>query len=79
MIFNKALFEEFMHIITALIQGYDILHVKDESEIPELNIYQCGTCEMHSLQEAHEIAQKVLENGVGIMDNEALKLDISKL
>ncbi len=58
---------------------HDILHVKDESEIPELNIYQCGTCEMHSLQEAHEIAQKVLENGVGIMDNEALKLDISKL
>ena len=79
LIFNKALFEEFMHIITALIQGYDILHVKDESEIPELNIYQCGTCEMHSLQEAHEIAQKVLENGVGIMDNEALKLDLSKL
>ena len=28
LIFNKALFEEFMRIITALIQGYDVLHVK---------------------------------------------------
>ena len=28
LIFNKALFEEFMRIITALIQGYDALHVK---------------------------------------------------
>lgn len=36
----------------------DILNVSDQSQIPELNIYQCGTCAMHSLDEAKEIAQK---------------------
>lgn len=30
----------------------DILNVSDQSQIPELNIYQCGTCAMHSLDEA---------------------------
>lgn len=57
----------------------DILHVKSEADIPELNIYQCGTCKMHSLQDAHEIAQNILKSGIGVMDNEALKLDTSKL
>ncbi|EIO4172478.1 S-ribosylhomocysteine lyase, partial [Campylobacter coli] len=40
----------------------DILNVSDQSQIPELNIYQCGTCAMHSLNEAKEIAQKVLNS-----------------
>ncbi len=53
----------------------DILKVESESDIPELNIYQCGTCAMHSLEEAKEIATKILERGVGVMDNEELKLD----
>jgi S-ribosylhomocysteine lyase len=53
----------------------DILKVKSESDIPELNIYQCGTCAMHSLEEAKEIAKKVLDRGIGVMDNEELKLD----
>ena len=57
----------------------DVLHVKSESEIPELNAYQCGTFKMHSLDEAHAIASSVLSQGVGVMDNEALKLDTSKL
>jgi len=57
----------------------DILHVKSEADIPELNIYQCGTCEMHSLSDAHAIAQTILNSGIGVMDNEALKLDTSKL
>lgn len=57
----------------------DILHVKSEAEIPELNIYQCGTCKMHSLEDAHAIAQTVLQSGIGIMNNEELKLDTSKL
>ncbi|EDP6630615.1 S-ribosylhomocysteine lyase, partial [Campylobacter jejuni] len=26
----------------------DVLSVSDQSKIPELNIYQCGTCAMHS-------------------------------
>jgi len=53
----------------------DILKVESERDIPELNIYQCGTCAMHSLEEAKEIATKILERGVGVMDNEELKLD----
>ncbi|MBP6325365.1 MAG: S-ribosylhomocysteine lyase [Sulfurospirillum sp.] len=57
----------------------DVLHVKSESEIPELNAYQCGTFKMHSLDEAHAIASSVLSQGIGVMDNEALKLDTSKL
>jgi S-ribosylhomocysteine lyase len=57
----------------------DILHVKSEADIPELNIYQCGTCQMHSLSDAHAIAQTILNSGIGVMDNEALKLDTSEL
>ncbi|MDL0088977.1 S-ribosylhomocysteine lyase [Campylobacter gastrosuis] len=57
----------------------DILNVKNESEIPELNEYQCGTYKMHSLNEAHEIASNVLKKGIGIMDNEKIKLDLKKV
>ncbi len=58
---------------------HDVLHVKSQNDIPELNIYQCGTCVMHSLEEAQSIAKNILDSGIGEMDNEALKLDISKL
>ncbi|TLD86796.1 S-ribosylhomocysteine lyase [Helicobacter sp. MIT 05-5294] len=51
----------------------DILKV---SEIPEANSLQCGTYKMHSLQEAQEIAKNTLAKGIGIMDNESLKLDV---
>ena len=51
----------------------DILEV---SEIPEANELQCCTYKMHSLQAAKEIAQDTLNKGIGIMDNEALKLDL---
>jgi len=54
----------------------DILTLKSEEEIPELNIYQCGTACMHSLKEAQEIARTVLDQGISIMDNEALKLQL---
>ncbi len=57
----------------------DVLAVASQKDIPELNVYQCGTYKMHSLDEAKEIAQKVLDRGIGIMDNEALKLDMSKV
>ncbi|EIQ6974856.1 S-ribosylhomocysteine lyase [Campylobacter coli] len=53
----------------------DILNVSDQNKIPELNIYQCGTCAMHSLNEAKEIAQKVLNSTIGVMNNEELKLE----
>ncbi len=57
----------------------DLLNVKSQNDIPELNIYQCGTCKMHSLDEAKEVAKGVLDRGIGIMNNEELKLDLSKV
>jgi len=52
----------------------DVLKVKSQDEIPELNIYQCGTYKMHSLDDAKEIAQNVLNSGIGTMSNKKLKL-----
>ncbi len=52
----------------------DVLKVQDQSQIPELNVYQCGTYEMHSLEEAKEIAQNVVTRGVGVNRNDELKL-----
>lgn len=57
----------------------DVLNVKSQEDIPELNEYQCGTYTMHSLKEAQEIASTVLRRDIDIMDNEALKLDMSKV
>jgi len=57
----------------------DILKVKRKKDIPELNIYQCGTYTMHSLKDAKAIATNILNSKIGIMDNEALKLDLSKV
>ncbi|CUU74772.1 S-ribosylhomocysteine lyase [Campylobacter hyointestinalis] len=57
----------------------DILGVASQSDIPELNIYQCGTCSMHSLDEAKVIAKNVLDKGIKQIDNESIKLDIDKI
>ena len=57
----------------------DILNVKEQKDIPELNIYQCGTYTMHSLEDAKAIATAVLRKDIDIMDNEALKLDLSRV
>jgi len=57
----------------------DVLKVKRKKDIPELNVYQCGTYKMHSLKDAKAIAKRVLKKGVGIMNNDALKLDLKKL
>ena len=55
----------------------DILNVKSMEDIPELNVYQCGTYQMHSLEEAQAISKQVLERGIGVMNNEELALDES--
>ncbi len=62
-----------------LLSMEDILKVKRKKDIPELNIYQCGTYKMHSLKDAKKIAKNILKKGIGIMSNEALKLDLKKL
>ena len=53
----------------------DVLNVKNQNEIPELNEYQCGTYKMHSLDDAKNIAKNVLAKKVGVMKNEDLTLD----
>jgi S-ribosylhomocysteine lyase len=57
----------------------DVLGVKSESDIPELNVYQCGTCAMHSLDEAQKISKKVLKRGIGKMSNKALQMTKKQL
>jgi len=57
----------------------DVLNVKEQNDIPELNVYQCGTYKMHSLEDAKEIATNVLRRDIDIMDNDALSLDMTKL
>ncbi len=52
----------------------DVLKVQLQSEIPELNVYQCGTYEMHSLDEAKQIAKNIIDRGVGVNKNDELKL-----
>jgi len=52
----------------------DVLKVKSQKDIPELNIYQCGTYKMHSLDDAKDIAKRILNQGIGTMSNKKLKL-----
>ena len=48
--------------------------------LPELNVYQCGTFKMHSLDDAKGIAQHIIDEKIGINKNEdiALAEDILK-
>ena len=57
----------------------DVLKVKSEADIPELNVYQCGTYKMHSLKNAKKIARDIIKNGVGVMDNKKLFLSEKKM
>lgn len=57
----------------------DVLQVADQSAIPELNEYQCGTFAMHSLTEAQNIARQVLAHGAGVNRNADLALPADKL
>ena len=57
----------------------DVLDVPSQEDIPELNLYQCGTCKMHSLEEAREIADTVLKRGIGYIDNDTIKLDTTTI
>ncbi|QLE86418.1 MULTISPECIES: S-ribosylhomocysteine lyase [Shewanella] len=52
----------------------DVLKVANQNEIPELNEYQCGTYEMHSLAEAQAIAKDIIAAGVNVNRNDDLKL-----
>lgn len=49
--------------------------VPDETKIPELNEFQCGSYKEHSLADAHEISRNVLKQPIGINRNKDLALD----
>ena len=53
----------------------DVLKVTSQNDIPELNKFQCGSYKMHSLSEAKEIAQNVLNKGICIIKNDEIKLE----
>ncbi|GJH41912.1 S-ribosylhomocysteine lyase [Pasteurella canis] len=53
----------------------DVLSVKEQSQIPELNEYQCGSYTEHSLSDAHQIALNVISTGIRVNKNEDLLLD----
>lgn len=57
----------------------DVLDVQNQNQIPELNEYQCGTYQMHSLLEAKSIAENVLARDIQVNKNEDLTLDESLL
>ena len=57
----------------------DVIKVESESDIPELNLYQCGTYKMHSLDDAKVISQKIIDADIGVMNNEKLYLDTKKM
>ena len=57
----------------------DVLTVKSQGDIPELNEYQCGTYSMHSLTEAKAIAQNVIDAGIGVNKNVDIALSEAQL
>ena len=50
-------------------------NIINTQNIPEANIYQCGSCYMHSLNGAKKVAKHILDNDIVIIDNETLKLN----
>ena len=52
----------------------DVIGVESQEKIPELNVYQCGTAAMHSLEEAKDIARAVVAGGISVNMNDDLAL-----
>ena len=50
-------------------------NVLDTKTIPEANIYQCGSCYMHSLEGAKKVAKHILDNKISVMNNKELSID----
>jgi len=54
-------------------------NILDTDEIPEANIYQCGSCYMHSLDAAKKVAKHILDKDIVVINNEELKLNPEKI
>ncbi len=62
-------------VVTAWLAAMkDVLAVETQEQIPELNEYQCGTYNMHSLAEAKLIAETIISAGIEVNKNDALAL-----
>lgn len=57
----------------------DVLKVENQSDIPELNLHQCGTFKMHSLDEAKKTAKMILDQDISIMKNDDITLSDEEL
>lgn len=57
----------------------DIMQVKSQKDIPELNEYQCGTYKMHSLDEAKHIAEAIIEAGISVCYNSDIALSDAQI
>ena len=57
----------------------DIIKFDNDAEIPGANIYQCGSCQMHSLHEAKEIAKEVLKHQIVVVDSKDIALNQEEL
>lgn len=58
---------------------HDVLNVKSQNQIPELNEYQCGTYKMHSLDEAKAIAEQIIKSGISVCYNDEIALTDEQL
>ncbi|OCG44499.1 S-ribosylhomocysteinase [Gilliamella sp. Choc5-1] len=58
---------------------HDVLNVKSQNQIPELNEYQCGTYKMHSLEEAKAIAEQIIKSGISVCYNNEIALTDEQL
>jgi len=54
-------------------------NIINTNDIPEANVYQCGSCYLHSLNAAKEVAKEILKKEIVEIDNESLKLDPSNI
>lgn len=54
-------------------------NILETNTIPEANIYQCGSCYMHSLEGAKKVAKHILNSKITVMDNKKLSLNPKKI
>lgn len=57
----------------------DIASLADDAKIPAANEYQCGSCDLHSLSDAKDIAKEILDKGIVVVKSEDIALAPEKL
>lgn len=57
----------------------DIAALPNDAEIPGANVYQCGSCQMHSLHEAKAIAEEILKRQIVGVESKDIALSAAEL